>query len=105
MEKNPDVNTWPIKFIDLINKEIIKKKFIFFCNNKNRPSCKLIDWWIMIPIVKNNDDLKKAWVNKWKNPNKINLVEKVNKIKDSWFNVERATIFFISCSHKALEPL
>lgn len=60
--------------------------------------------WIKTPAVINNKALKSAWVIRWKNVIWGTPIARLNIIVPSWLSVERAIIFFISHSAKALRP-
>lgn len=101
-EKNPDINGIPIKAIieRPITEAIIGEFFIML------PICR-ISWYeefiIIIPAVINIIDLNKAWVIKWKNAKFVFLSEIANIIIAICLRVEKAIIFFISCSQQAVK--
>ena len=100
LEKNPLEKIKPIKLIALIKIEIKKnkkEKFILLLNRlswKDQEKCK------KIPIFKNKSLLKIAWIFKWINLRIFNFIDKQIKIKEIWFKVESAIIFFRSISFK-----
>lgn len=57
--------------------------------------------WIIIPAQRNIIDLNKAWVIKWKNAKEIIPIEMANIITAICLRVDRAIIFFMSCSQLA----
>jgi len=61
-------------------------------------------WWISIkfPAQINRRALNSAWVTKWKNAISGIPSPKVNIIRATWLNVDRAIIFFMSHSAIAL---
>jgi len=59
---------------------------------------------IIIPAQMNNNDLNKAWVDRWKNVKYGIFIPRVIIITPSCLNVLSAMIFFISVSSKANIP-
>lgn len=55
----------------------------------------------MIPAERNIIDLNRAWIIRWKNDSKVDFIEIANIIIAIWLRVDRAIIFFISCSQLA----
>lgn len=100
LEKNPDINGIPIKAILLIPKidKIIGKfkKLILII----RISW-YVDSWIIIPAHKNIADLNKAWIIRCINAKIIELIEIANIIIAICLRVDKAIIFFKSCSQFA----
>lgn len=58
--------------------------------------------WIRIPAHRNIIDLNRAWEIKWKYAILIEFNEIANIIIAIWLRVDKAMIFFISCSHIAV---
>lgn len=100
-EKKPDIKGNPINDIIVIPKiedvkEVLFIKLILII----RPSW-YDDSWIIIPAHKNIVDLNKAWIIKCKNANVILLIEIANIIIAICLSVDKAIIFFKSCSQLA----
>lgn len=100
LEKNPDMNGIPIKanlLIPKIDKIIGKfRKLILII----RISW-YVDSWIIIPAHKNIADLNKAWIIRCINARIIELIEMANIIIAICLRVDKAMIFFRSCSQFA----
>lgn len=101
-EKNPDINGSPIKAsIAIPITEVMIGEFFIIL-----PMCR-ISWYdefiIIIPAVINIMDLNKAWVIRWKNARFVFLKEIANIIIAICLKVEKAIIFFISCSQQAVK--
>lgn len=99
-EKNPDINGIPIKDI-LVKPSVVEVNGIL---NEFIPIIRISwydDSWIMIPAHINIVDLNKAWIIKWINAILIALIEIANIIIAIWLRVDRAMIFFMSCSQFA----
>lgn len=99
-EKNPDMNGIPIKANLVIPKiEGVSGELIILI-----PIVRISwyeDSWIIIPAHRNIVDLNNAWIIRWekasvKEPNEI-----ANIIIAICLNVDKAIIFFMSCSQLA----
>lgn len=100
-EKNPDVNGNPIRAMLVVPKTVdVNVEFIIEFDPIIRLSW-YDDSWIIIPAHKNIVDLKIAWIIKWEKAIIIELIEIANIIIAICLNVDKAMIFFISCSQFA----
>lgn len=59
------------------------------------------DSWIKVPADKNIVDLNKAWINKWRIVRINRFIEIANIIIAICLRVDKAIIFFMSCSQLA----
>lgn len=100
LEKNPDIKGIPIRAV-LVNPIVdsVKGLLIKFI------SIIRISWyddsWIIVPAHKNMVDLNKAWINRCKKAKMILFIEIANIIIAICLNVDKAIIFFMSCSQLA----
>lgn len=99
-EKNPDINGIPIKANLLIPKIDSGRGILLKFNPIIRISW-YDDSWIKIPAHKNIALLNKAWIIRWEKARIKDLIEIANIIIAIWLKVDRAIIFFISCSQLA----
>lgn len=55
----------------------------------------------MVPAQRNMADLNKAWMIRWEKAKIIEFIEMANIIMAIWLKVDKAIIFFKSCSQLA----
>lgn len=99
-EKNPDIKGIPISamfvipIIDKVSGVWLKLILIIRMSWYE-------DSWIIIPAHRNIVDLNKAWIIKWENARVIEFKEIANIIIAICLSVDKAMIFFRSCSQQA----